>query len=76
MRRSASRPGSDRASSMYQSHVEESRRIEDGRRSDDSAGRNERQALPHRPRAPSQSDSQSRGGYGAAYAPYERYGYM
>ncbi|PHH58936.1 hypothetical protein CDD81_4075 [Ophiocordyceps australis] len=75
MRRSGSRPGSDRASSMYQSQVEESRRIEDGRRSDDSRSRIERQALPHRPRAPSQSDSQSRG-YGPTYAPYERYGYM
>ncbi|KAH6889899.1 hypothetical protein B0T10DRAFT_42852 [Thelonectria olida] len=53
---SGSRIGSDRASTIYQ--------IEDGR------SRVERKALPHRIRAPSQSDSQSRG-YALSYAPYD-----
>ncbi|KAI5458448.1 hypothetical protein BGZ63DRAFT_46738 [Mariannaea sp. PMI_226] len=53
---SGSRLGSDRASTIYQ--------IEDGR------SRVERKALPHRIRAPSQSDSQSRG-YALSYAPYD-----
>ncbi|KAH8661251.1 hypothetical protein BGZ61DRAFT_148884 [Ilyonectria robusta] len=48
--------GSDRASTVYQ--------IEDGR------SRVERKALAHRIRAPSQSDSQSRG-YAQSYAPYD-----
>ncbi|KPM43554.1 hypothetical protein AK830_g2977 [Neonectria ditissima] len=55
---SGSRIGSDRASTVYQ--------IEDGR-----SGRVERKALAYRPRAPSQSDSQSRGGYAQSYAPYD-----
>ncbi|KFA69161.1 hypothetical protein S40285_00005 [Stachybotrys chlorohalonatus IBT 40285] len=50
------RSGSDMASTVFQ--------IEDGR------SRPERKALPHRPRAPSQSDSQSRG-YAPSHAPYE-----
>lgn len=56
----SSRPGgsggSDMASTIFQ--------IEDSR------GRVERKLLPHRPRAPSQSDSQSRG-YAPSHAPYD-----
>ncbi|KAF7542376.1 hypothetical protein G7Z17_g11628 [Cylindrodendrum hubeiense] len=48
--------GSDRASTVYQ--------IEDGR------SRGERKALAYRTRAPSQSESQSRG-YAQSYAPYD-----
>jgi hypothetical protein len=51
-----SRIGSDRASTVYQ--------LEDAR------SRFERKALPHRPRAPSQSDAQSRA-YAPSHAPYE-----
>lgn len=74
-RATGSRTGSDRASTVYQ-QLEDSRRIGDGRhyedprRLDDSPMRMERKALPHRPRAPSQADSQSRG-YAPPYAPYE-----
>lgn len=50
------RVGSDRASTVFQL--------------EDSRSRVERKALPHRPRAPSQSDSQSRG-YAPSHAPYE-----
>ncbi|RDA90589.1 hypothetical protein CP533_6930 [Ophiocordyceps camponoti-saundersi (nom. inval.)] len=70
-----SRAGSDRASTIYQ-QLDDSRRIGDGRQSEDARGldpspvRTERKALPHRPRAPSQADSQSRG-YAQTYAPYE-----
>jgi hypothetical protein len=52
-----SRSGSDQASTVYQ--------IEDSR------SRVERKALPHRSRAPSQSDSQSRGYASTNYAPYD-----
>ncbi|PNY29840.1 Uncharacterized protein TCAP_00246 [Tolypocladium capitatum] len=75
-RPSDSRAGSDRASTVYQ-QLEDSRRIEDGRRSeelrrlDDPRSRMGK-ALPHRPRAPSQADSPSRG-YAATHAPYEHY---
>lgn len=55
-RPSGSRSGSDQASTVYQL--------------EDSRSRVERKALPHRARAPSQSDSQSRG-YPPKYAPYE-----
>ena len=51
-----SRVGSDRASTVYQL--------------EDSRSRFERKALPHRPRAPSQSDAQSRA-YAPSHAPYE-----
>lgn len=54
-----SRVGSDRASTVYQL--------------EDSRSRYERKALPplaHRPRAPSQSDTQSRA-YAPSHAPYE-----
>ncbi|KAF4591944.1 hypothetical protein GQ602_002243 [Ophiocordyceps camponoti-floridani] len=69
-----SRAGSDRASTVYQ-QIDDSRRISDGRHSERlerSPVRTERKALPVRPRAPSQADSQSRGGYApTTYAPYE-----
>ncbi|KJZ77748.1 hypothetical protein HIM_02925 [Hirsutella minnesotensis 3608] len=70
-----SRSGSDMASTVYQ-QIDDARRIGDGRHSEDSRRfedppmRMERKALPHRPRAPSQADSQSRG-YAPTYAPYE-----
>ena len=51
------RGGSEQASTVYQ--------LEDGRSS-----HRERKALPYRTRAPSQSDSQSRG-YAPSHAPYE-----
>lgn len=54
-RNGTTRVGSDRASTVYQ--------LEDGR------SRMERKALPHRPRAPSQSDAQSR--FAPSHAPYE-----
>lgn len=60
-RTGGSRAGSDRASTVYP-------QLEDPRRLDDSPMRAERKALPHRPRAPSQTDSQTRG---YAFAPYE-----
>ncbi|RDA89123.1 hypothetical protein CP532_2205 [Ophiocordyceps camponoti-leonardi (nom. inval.)] len=68
----SSRAGSDRASTVYQP-LDDSRRIGDGRQSEEarrldaSPVRPERKALPHRPRAPSQADSQSRGYSGAAF---------
>lgn len=76
-RPSGSRAGSDRASTIYQ-QLEDSRRIEDGRRSEDSRRPEDPRsrmgkALPHRPRAPSQADSQSRG-YAPTHAPYDPYG--
>ncbi|CAM1510039.1 Fc.00g003740.m01.CDS01 [Cosmosporella sp. VM-42] len=52
----SSRFGSDRASTVYQL--------------EDSRSRVERKALPHRARAPSQADSQSRG-YTPSHAPYD-----
>lgn len=57
-RPSGSRSGSDRASTVYQ--------LEDGR------GRSERLALPHRSRAPSQSDSHGRGYMPNVYSQYEQ----
>ncbi|XP_044716341.1 uncharacterized protein HRG_09873 [Hirsutella rhossiliensis] len=74
-RAAGSRAGSDRASTVFP-QLEDSRRIGDGRhhedprRLEDPPMRMERKALPHRPRAPSQADSQSRG-YAPTYAPYE-----
>ncbi|KND91926.1 hypothetical protein TOPH_03456 [Tolypocladium ophioglossoides CBS 100239] len=75
-RLSGSRAGSDRPSTIYQ-QLEDSRRIEDGRRSEDSRRLEDLRsrmgkALPLRPRAPSQADSQSRG-YAPTHAPYEPY---
>ena len=55
-RPAGARSGSEHTNSVFQ--------LEDAR------GRYERKALPYRSRAPSQSDSQSRGGY-LAHAPYE-----
>jgi hypothetical protein len=54
-----SRGGSDHVSTMYQL--------------EDRSHHRERKALPHRTRAPSQSDSQSRG-YAPSHAPYDPYG--
>ncbi|KAK3177564.1 hypothetical protein K4F52_009660 [Lecanicillium sp. MT-2017a] len=59
-RQSGSRYGSDRASTVYQ--------LEDGRGRTD---RQERMTLPHRSRAPSQSDSQGRGHLPPGYNPYD-----
>ncbi|KAH8174352.1 hypothetical protein LIA77_05771 [Sarocladium implicatum] len=55
---SRSRSGSDRGSTIFPQQIE------------DSHSRLDRRALPHRARAPSQSDSQSRG-YAPTYAPYD-----
>ena len=55
---SRSRSGSDRGSTIFPQQIE------------DSHSRLDRRALPHRGRAPSQSDSQSRG-YAPTYAPYD-----
>ncbi|ODA78961.1 hypothetical protein RJ55_04551 [Drechmeria coniospora] len=63
-RPSGSRAGSDRSSTIYP-------QLEGGH--DDSRSRMERKALPHRPRAPSQADSQSRGYGPTTHAPYDPY---